>query len=82
MPARAVSEKVHISYQDALKAVRQEDARRINYCRHFTGTDWGIASHYGMTLHTSDYGLDNSVKLVLEAMNNTTCQLEEEAFEA
>ena len=29
---------------------------------------WGLAAHYGMTLHTSDYGIDNSIEMVMSAL--------------
>mgnify|MGYP002626393424 CR=1 FL=1 len=75
--AKIMAEHLSIPFDEALKLVKQEDSLRVNYCRHFTGTGWGIACHYGMTLHTSDYGLDNSVKLVLDAMETATCRYEE-----
>ena len=29
---------------------------------------WGLAAHYGMTLHTSDYGVDRSIDMVMSAL--------------
>ena len=57
-----------LSPDKALSLVKREDQARAAYCLHFTGTPWGLATHYGMTLHTSDYGIDNSINMVMAAL--------------
>ena len=37
---------------------------------------WGLAAHYGLTLHTSDYGIDNSVEMVMTALEQAKDYLE------
>ncbi|MBR3245442.1 MAG: cytidylate kinase family protein [Parasporobacterium sp.] len=57
-----------ISLEEAGKLVKKEDQSRALYCEHFTGMPWGLAAHYGMTLHTSDYGIDRSTEMVMSAL--------------
>ena len=48
--------------------MKKEDLSRAAYCKHFTNMPWGLAAHYGMTLHTSDYGIENSVEMIMAAL--------------
>lgn len=66
--AKRLAERRNIPMDKALPLLKQEDRMRINYCSHFTGMPWGLAKHYDMTLHTSDYGIDESTKLVILAL--------------
>ena len=66
--AERVSKRHGISFEKALENVEREDRLRVNYCSHFTGMPWGLAAHYDMTLHTSDYGIERSADLILEAI--------------
>lgn len=63
-----IAKEYNLSVEEAGKLVRREDLCRAEYCRHFTGMPWGLAAHYGMTLHTSDYGLENSIEMVMSAL--------------
>ena len=63
-----IAKEHNLSVEEAGKLVRKEDASRAAYCKHFTGMPWGLAAHYGMTLHTSDYGVDNSIEMVMSAL--------------
>lgn len=66
--AERVAKAHNIPLSEAGKLVKTEDKSRALYCEHFTGMPWGLAAHYGMTLHTSDYGIDNSVDMVMSAL--------------
>ena len=66
--AERIAQEHQISLEEAGKLVRKEDQSRAQYCKHFTGMPWGLAAHYGMTLHTSDYGIDRSVEMVMSAL--------------
>ena len=63
-----IAKEQGLSLEEAGKLVYREDQSRALYCKHFTGMPWGLAAHYGMTLHTSDYGIDNSIEMVLSAL--------------
>ena len=79
--SRRVAEEQHLSLEDAYKLVKQEDLSRAAYCQHFTHMPWGLAAHYGLTLHTSDYGIDNSVEMVMAALDQAKDYLEKVAVE-
>lgn len=66
--AERVAAEKGMSVEKALSLVKHEDHTRAAYCQHFTGTPWGLATHYGMTLHTSDYGIENSINMVMAAL--------------
>lgn len=66
--AERIAKEHHLSLDDARILVKREDLSRAAYCRHFTHMPWGLAAHYGMTLHTSDYGIDNSVEMIMAAL--------------
>lgn len=51
----------------ALQLIKREDVARANYCKHFTGSPWGLSRHFTMTIDSSVYGLTASTRLVLEA---------------
>ena len=74
--AQAIAQKLHISFDKAKKTVKREDQMRAKYCEHFTGMPWGLACHYGLAVHTSDYGLDNSTELIIDAINHAICKVE------
>lgn len=75
--ADQIARHLHISQKEARKTVKREDSMRIKYCEHFTGMPWGLACHYGLSIHTSDYGIENSTKLILDALEHATCKLED-----
>lgn len=75
--ADQIAQYLHISQKEARKVIHREDAMRIKYCEHFTGMPWGLAFHYGLTIHTSDYGIENSTKMILDALEYATCKVEE-----
>lgn len=66
--AERIAKEQGISVEKAGRLIRREDSFRAAYCMHFTGAPWGLATHYGMTLNTSDYGIDNSIEMVMAAL--------------
>ena len=74
--AKDISGKLGISFDKAKKLVKKEDSMRAKYCEHFTGMPWGLACHYGLAVHTSDYGIENSIALIMDAMEHATCKIE------
>ena len=74
--ARRIAAEKNITFDRAKKAVKREDLMRIKYCQHFTGMPWGLACHYGLAVHTSDYGIENSVELIMDALEHATCKVE------
>ena len=74
--ATEMSKQLDMDYAKARKLVKREDHMRAKYCEHFTGMPWGLACHYGLAVHTSDYGIDNSVELIMDALEHATCKAE------
>ncbi len=66
--AERIAAEKNLPLEKALRLVKHEDHTRAAYCQHFTGAPWGLATHYGMTLHTSDYGIENSINMVMAAL--------------
>lgn len=75
--AAQIAEQLHIDPEKAKKLVKREDSMRAKYCEHFTGMPWGLACHYGLAVHTSDYGIENSTRLILDALEHATCKIED-----
>lgn len=62
--AKNLSEKLGMPIKVATKLVKNEDHARKQYCEHFTGSHWGLAWHYGITLDTTDIAVEDSVELI------------------
>ena len=58
----------------AAKAMDLMDSRRRTHCLHYTGQELGNARLYDLCVNTSDYGLERTVELILEAINTRTEQ--------
>ena len=58
----------------AARAMDIMDARRRTHCLHYTGQELGNARLYNLCVNTSDYGLERTVELILEAINTRTEQ--------
>lgn len=67
--AQRIAAEDGTSLREAKQRLMREDAFRHNYCQHFTGEPWGLARHYALALDMAKYGVDNAVKVVLEAIN-------------
>ena len=50
------------------------DSRRRTHCLHYTGQELGNARLYDLCVNTSDYGLERTVELILEAINTRTAE--------
>ncbi len=68
--AGRIAEEYRFTREQALDAVRKVDALRHNYCRHFTGEPWGLARHYRLCIDTSAYGIQESLRIVLESLKD------------
>ena len=68
--AARIAGEYHLEQSTAMELVRKVDALRHNYCRHFTGSPWGLARHYRLCLDTSAYGIDESVRIIREALKD------------
>ncbi len=51
----------------AEKEMEKTDRDRANYCRHYTGKEWGKAGNYNLTIDSSLFGIENSAEIIAEA---------------
>ena len=58
----------------AARAMDIMDSRRRTHCLHYTGQELGNARLYDLCVNTSDYGMERTVELILEAINTRTEQ--------
>ncbi len=52
----------------AEKELEKTDRERANYCRHFTGKEWGMASNYNLTIDSSLLGIKKSAQMIVAAV--------------
>lgn len=69
-----VTENYGVKPGGAAKAMDLMDSRRRTHCLHYTGQELGNARLYDLCVNTSDYGLERTVELILEAINTRTEQ--------
>lgn len=67
--ARYLQKEYGYDKSTALHLVKKEDVARASYCKHFTGSPWGLSRHFTMTIDSSVYGITTATKLVLEAID-------------
>ena len=68
--ASRIAKEYGVSRERAMEMVKNVDALRHNYCRHFTGAPWGMARHYRLCLDTSAYGIDESLRIIRESLKD------------
>ena len=62
--ARRVAEYEHITAEKAKDIVTKADKKRANFYNFQTEHRWGVAASYDLCVSTSDFGIDNAVKLI------------------
>ena len=74
MRMQRVIENYGVEPGGAARAMDIMDSRRRTHCLHYTGQELGNARLYDLCVNTSDYGLERTVELILEAINTRTEQ--------
>ena len=59
-----------MSEKKALGLVAEVDRLRRSYCRHYTGSPFGLAWHYRLCVDSSAYGIDDSLRIIREALKD------------
>ncbi len=62
-----VMDRFQVSADEALKRMEDSDRKRANYCRRFTGKEWGEAGNYNLTLQSSTFGIAQCADLLIQA---------------
>ena len=68
--AGRIAKEYSVSRERAMEMVKNVDALRHNYSRHFTGTPWGMARHYRLCIDTSAYGINESLRIIQESLKD------------
>ena len=68
--AARIGREYGLSPERALETVHREDELRHSYAQHFTGQPWGLARHYRLCLDSSAYGIDESLRIIREALKD------------
>lgn len=68
--AGRIAAEYKVSREQALDMVKKVDNLRHNYCRHFTGTPWGLARHYRLCIDTSAYGIAESLRIIQDSLKD------------
>lgn len=68
--ASRIAREYELSRERAMEMVKNVDALRHNYCRHFTGSPWGMARHYRLCVDTSAYGIEESLRIIRESLKD------------
>lgn len=63
-----VVENYGVSPRSVARTMDTMDSRRRNHCLHYTGQELGNARLYDLCINTSDYGLERTAELILEAV--------------
>ena len=62
-----ITEEYHVDAGTAEKELEKTDHDRANYCRHYTGKEWGKAGNYNLTIESSSFGIKKSAEIIAEA---------------
>lgn len=68
--AGRIAKEYGVSRERAMEMVKNVDALRHNYARHFTGSPWGMARHYRLCVDTSAYGVGESLRIIRESLKD------------
>ena len=63
-----IMQKYDLDKNAAAREIEKTNRERANYCRHYTGKNWGDAVNYDLTLNSSSLGIDEAVKMIIEAV--------------
>ena len=62
-----IMKRDHVGKNDAVNMLEDSDRKRTNYCRHFTGRQWGQAGQYNLSVESSFFGLDQITDMIVQA---------------
>lgn len=71
---RRVIKNYGVKPDSAAREMDLMDSRRRTHCLHYTGQELGNARLYDLCINTSDYGLNRTADLILEAIHTRTAE--------
>ena len=57
-----------LSEEKVVERIHAVDKMRKKYCKYYTDTEFGNAAYYDMAVKSSTLGIENSIKLICEAV--------------
>ncbi len=63
-----IMQRYQVDPDEALKMMEDSDRKRSNYCRRFTGKEWGEASNYNLTIESSFFGVEQAADMLVQAI--------------
>ena len=63
-----VMKTYEVGADEASEMIADSDRKRSNYCRRFTGRQWGYAGNYNLTVDSTFFGIERSVKMIVQAV--------------
>lgn len=67
---RNISNKLNIDEKDAKELMIKTDKRRASYYNYYSSKKWGRAESYDLCINSSLLGLDGTVKLIIQAIDD------------
>lgn len=68
--AARISKKYNISEGKARDMIKKEDKARASYYNYYTSKRWGEMKGYDICINTSKYGIDKTIDLIYDIVNN------------
>ncbi|SCP95997.1 cytidylate kinase-like family protein [Anaerobium acetethylicum] len=61
---RRMSEINAMDETETVKLLKKRDRERAEYCRHYTGRNWGDANYYTLAIDTGRVGINQTVEII------------------
>ena len=67
---KRIMDKYSLSEQKALDMIIKKDKQRQSYYNYYSTKKWGRADTYDLCINSSKFGIDGSVELIIQAVEN------------
>lgn len=61
-----IIERDGLTEPEAIKKIAKVEMERRKHCKYFTGTEWGMASNYDMTIKRSKYSFEDVADIIID----------------
>ena len=65
-----IMKKYEVSEQKAREMIQKKDKQRQSYYNYYSSKKWGRADSYDLCINSSKYGIEGSVKLIIQAVKD------------
>ncbi|MGN1314521.1 MAG: AAA family ATPase [Lachnospiraceae bacterium] len=67
---KRIMKKYDVSEQKAREMMKKKDKQRQSYYNYYSSKKWGRADSYDLCINSSKYGIDGSMQLIIQAVEN------------